>query len=83
MPVFQEEDTFAHIAQLVAEKLNIDAHKITRSSTLGQLGADSLDLVEIVMRLEEEFNIEINDADAEKMQSMQDVVTYIHARRTK
>lgn len=77
----QTHDTFNRIAQLVAEKLNIDVKKITPTSTLAELGADSLDLVEIVMRLEEEFSIEINDADAEKMHSMQDVVDYINERR--
>lgn len=83
MTSFTTQDTFDRIAAIVAEKLSIDKDKINAQSTLTELGADSLDLVEIIMRLEEEFNIEINDADAEKMRSMQDVVNYIHEKRTK
>ena len=61
----------------------IDKKTITANSTFQDLGADSLDLLEIIMRLEEQFGIEINDEDAEKMNKMQDVVAYINERRTK
>jgi acyl carrier protein len=44
------------------------------------LGADSLDMVEIVMKIEEEFNIQVNDADAEKLHTMRDVVEYIQTQ---
>lgn len=68
---------FEKIAAIVAEKLNIDRKSITLASTMQDLGADSLDMVEIIMRIEEEFSIEINDADAEKLHTMHDVVDYV------
>lgn len=83
MAQFSLEDTFSKVAALVAEKLNIDKARVTQSSTLTDLGADSLDLVEIIMKMEEQFGIEINDEDAEKMNNMADVVAYINDRRTK
>lgn len=83
MTHFSLEDTFEKVAALVAEKLNIDKSRITQTSTLTDLGADSLDLVEIIMKMEEQFGIEINDEDAEKMNNMADVVAYINERRTK
>lgn len=83
MSTFDKQDTFAKIVDIVASKLDIDKKTITSDSTFQNLGADSLDLLEIIMRLEEQFGIEINDEDAEKMQRMQDVVDYINERRTK
>ena len=83
MSTFDMQDTFAKIVDIVASKLDIDKKTITASSTFQDLGADSLDLLEIIMRLEEQFGIEINDEDAEKMNKMQDVVAYINERRTK
>jgi acyl carrier protein len=83
MSTFDKHDTFAKIVDIVASKLDIDKNIITNESTFQDLGADSLDLLEIIMRLEEQFGIEVNDEDAEKMQTMQDVVSYIHERRTK
>jgi acyl carrier protein len=83
MTQFSSEDTFAKVATIVAEKLNIDKSRVTQHATLTDLGADSLDLVEIIMKMEEQFGIEINDEDAEKMNNMADVVVYINERRTK
>lgn len=77
------QDTFAKIVDIVASKLDVDKKSINMESTFTDLGADSLDLLEIIMRLEEQFGIEINDEDAEKMTKMSDVVAYINARRTK
>jgi acyl carrier protein len=74
------EQIFERVRTLVAEKLTIDKSTVTLASTMQDLGADSLDMVEIIMRLEEEFNIEINDADAEKLNTMSDVVQYIAQR---
>jgi acyl carrier protein len=68
---------FEKLAHIVAEKLRIDRSLVTLSSTMQDLGADSLDMVEIVMKIEDEFNIQINDADAEKLQTMQEVAEYI------
>jgi acyl carrier protein len=83
MSTFDKQDTFAKIVDIVASKLEIDKKTITSDSTFQDLGADSLDLLEIIMRLEEQFGIEVNDEDAEKMQRMQDVVDYVNERRTK
>ncbi len=83
MSSFSSEDTFSKIATIVAEKLKVDKSRITQSATLTELGADSLDLVEIIMKMEDVFGIEINDEDAEKMNNVADVVAYINQRRTK
>lgn len=66
------------IKEIVAEQLGVDEAQVTNeSSFMDDLGADSLDTVELVMALEEEFEIEISDEDAEKIQSVQDAVDYI------
>jgi len=83
MATFDRNDTLATITKIVADKLGIDKSKITVDSTFQGLGADSIDLVEIIMRLEEQFGMEINDEDAEKMENLTQVVDYIHQRRTK
>jgi len=83
MATFDRDDTLRNIVTIVAEKLGIDKETIKQDSTFQNLGADSIDLVEIIMRMEEQFGMEINDEDAEKMERLDDVVTYIHERRTK
>jgi acyl carrier protein len=66
------------IKEIVAEQLGVDEAQVANeSSFMDDLGADSLDTVELVMALEEEFEIEISDEDAEKIQSVQDAVDYI------
>jgi acyl carrier protein len=71
------EMIFEKLSAIVAEKLRIDRTLVKLESTMQDLGADSLDMVEIVMKIEEEFNIQINDADAEKLHTMREVVAYI------
>ena len=67
------------IKQIVAEQLGVDEDQVTKeASFMDDLGADSLDTVELVMALEEEFDIEISDEDAEKIQKVQDAVDYIN-----
>jgi acyl carrier protein len=56
---------------------------VVDTATFDSLGADSLDMVQIVMHLEEQLGMEINDEDAERMRSLADVVEYVHERRTK
>ncbi len=66
------------VKQIVAEQLGVDDDQVTNeASFMEDLGADSLDTVELVMALEEEFDIEISDEDAEKIQTVQDAVDYI------
>jgi len=63
--------------------LGVAADEVTpEASFIEDLGADSLDIVELVMALEEEFNIEISDEDAEKIRTVKDVVTYIEAHKS-
>ena len=66
------------IKKIIAEQLGVDESEITSESHfIDDLGADSLDTVELVMALEEEFGIEIPDEDAEKIQTVGDVAKYI------
>ena len=68
------------IKQIVAEQLGVDEDQVTtEASFMDDLGADSLDTVELVMALEEEFDIEISDEDAEKIQTVQNAIDYVAA----
>jgi acyl carrier protein len=71
------EQIFERVTAIVVEKLNIEPAAVHRESTMQDLGADSLDMVEIIMRIEEAFGITVNDADAEQLYTMNDVVHYI------
>lgn len=66
------------VKKIVAEQLGVEESQVTtEASFMDDLGADSLDTVELVMALEEEFDIEISDEDAEKIQTVQDAISYI------
>lgn len=66
------------VKAIVAEQLGVDADQVTaEASFMDDLGADSLDTVELVMALEEEFDIEISDEDAEKIQTVKDATAYV------
>ena len=66
------------VKEIIQEQLNLDGVEITEESSFkDDLGADSLDIVELIMALEEEFDLEIPDADAEKVVTVNDVVEYI------
>jgi acyl carrier protein len=79
--VFEKEDTKNKVVTIVADKLSIGNDVVLKSKSFQDLGADSLDMVEIIMKLEEKFGIEINDEDAEKLESLDQVVDYIQERR--
>lgn len=67
---------------IIIEQLGVDEEEVTpTASFVDDLGADSLDQVELVMALEEEFKLEINDEDAEKIKTVQDAVGYITAHK--
>lgn len=83
MADFDTQNTQEKVFQIIAEKLKIDKGTIKPNSTLQDLGADSLALVEIIMKLEEQFGIEIDDEKAEKLKNVSDVVSYVHSVRTK
>jgi len=74
------------VKQIIVEQLGVDDAEVTpNASFVDDLGADSLDTVELVMAFEEAFEIEIPDEDAEKIRTVQDAVTYIdeHAKAAK
>lgn len=69
---------FEKVRKIIAEQLGIEEDEITmESSFIDDLGADSLDIVEFIMALEEEFDLEIPDSEAEKITTVGDVVEYI------
>jgi acyl carrier protein len=66
------------VREIVAEQLERDVNEVTNTASfIDDLGADSLDIVELVMKMEEEFGIEIPDEEAEKIKTVNDVITYI------
>ena len=68
----------AKVKEIIAKQLGVDMEKVTpEASFIEDLGADSLDTVELVMAFEEAFNIEIPDEDAEKILKVQDAIKYI------
>ncbi len=70
--------TFDDVKAVVVEQLSVDADSVKmESKIIEDLGADSLDVVELIMALEEKFDIEIPDTDAEKLIKIEDVVKYI------
>ena len=72
------------VKKIIVEQLAVDAAEVTPQAQFVQdLGADSLDTVELVMALEEEFDIEIPDEDAEKIKTVGDAVTYIKEKSGK
>ncbi len=70
--------TFDRVKKVVVEQLDVAEDEVTpHASFVDDLGADSLDVVELVMGLEEEFDVEIPDEDAEKITTVQEAVSYI------
>ena len=74
--------SFDDVKEVVVEQLNVSADEVKEDSKFVEdLGADSLDVVELVMALEEKFDIEIPDDEAEKIQTVKDVVDYIESKQ--
>lgn len=72
------EEVLERVRNIIVEQLGVTENSVTmEASFIDDLGADSLDIVELVMALEEEFDIEIPDEDAEKVATVGDVVDYI------
>lgn len=70
------------IKEIIADQLSVDKEKVTlESNFVDDLGADSLDTVELLMAFEEEFGVEIPDTEAENIKTVQDVVNYIEANK--
>ena len=75
-------DTLEKVTEIIIDKLGSDANKITlEAKFIDDLGADSLDTVELIMQFEEEFEIEIPDEDAEKILSVGQAVKYIDNKK--
>ena len=72
--------TFDKVKDIVLDKLGTEENKITEAASfMDDLGADSLDTVELIMEMEEEFGIEIPDEEAEKLATVGDAVSYIYS----
>lgn len=72
--------SFEEVKKVVVEQLGVDESEITpEASFVDDLGADSLDLVELIMSLEEQFDVEIPDEEAEKIKTVKDAISYIES----
>lgn len=75
-------DTATRVKEIIAQELGVEQEKVTDdASFVEDLGADSLDTVELVMAFEEEFGIEIPDEDAEQMQTVGDAIAYLRNKQ--
>ena len=75
-----QNETFDKVAKIIVERFGVDEDKVTTELTFkDDLGADSLDIVELVMELEDDFGTEISDEDAEQITTVGDAVKYIDA----
>lgn len=74
--------TDARIKEIIVNELGVEPEKVTEdASFVEDLGADSLDIVELVMAFEEEFNVDIPDEEAEKLQTVGDAINYLNEHR--
>jgi acyl carrier protein len=75
-------DTLPRVTKIVVDRLGVEEAEVKlEASFKDDLGADSLDVVELVMELEDEFDLEISDEEAEKISTVADVVDYINSRQ--
>lgn len=78
------DTTFDSVRDIIVELLGVDASKVTETARFREeLGADSLDLVELIMAFEEKFGAEISDEDAQSITTVGEAVKYIEARKAK
>lgn len=72
---------FDRVKEIIVDELGVDAEAVTIDSTLEDLGADSLDAVELIMALEEEYDLEIAEDDAKAMKSVKNIIDYIESKQ--
>lgn len=78
----KESNVEEKVKTIICDQLAVEADKVTKTASfIEDLGADSLDIVELVMTMEEEFDMEIPDEDAEKIKTVGDVVKYISSKQ--
>ncbi len=76
-------DVSTRVREIISERLGVSPDQVTPdASFIEDLGADSLDIVELVMALEEEYGMEISDEEAEKIRTVKDVVDYIESHKS-
>ncbi|MDD7472793.1 MAG: acyl carrier protein [Bdellovibrionota bacterium] len=76
------EEITSRVKEIIVEQLGVAADEVVpEASFVEDLGADSLDIVELIMALEEEYQLEIPDEEAEKMQKVDDVIAYIESKK--
>ncbi len=79
--IFMSENITNRITKVIVDQLGVEESKVLSAASItDDLGADSLDTVELVMALEEEFGTEIPDEDAEKIKTVQDIMDYIQSK---
>ena len=80
----EEKSVEQKVTDIIVEQLGVNPEQVTpKASFIEDLGADSLDIVELVMAFEEEFGVEVPDEDAEKLQTVGDVIKYIEDKSSK
>ena len=78
------DDVFKKVKEIIIEQLGVDDEKVNLDTNIQEdLGADSLDIVDLIMSLEEEYDIEIPDEDVEKIKLVDDIVKYIDGKLNK
>lgn len=83
MANYDIQDTYAKVVSIIVDTLAIDKSAVKPESSFESLGADSLDMLEIIMKFEDTFGIEINDEEAANIKTVQEAVDNINRMRTK